>query len=149
MDLRKILIFVLAGITLAFCVMPAGAFIGAQINLNKNLGHTVDFHLNPVVAQAAGIATGGAAMDLGVTWGVNYDLNALAGYPYGYGGIGAVTNADIGYDLGVSLNEAHGVGFDGSAFGIPLTEGSQSATKYDNLVAAQEHLQNVQVALPW
>jgi hypothetical protein len=63
-------------------------------------------------------------MNLCITWGVDYDLSSLAGYPYGYGGIGALTDANIGYSLGVSLDETHGAGFDGSAFGIPETAGS-------------------------
>ncbi len=88
-------------------------------------------------------------MDLGVTWGVDYDLSSLAGYPYGYGGVGAVTDANIGYSLGVSLDETHGAGFDGSSFGIPLTEGSLTSTKYNNFVAANNHLQDTQVALPF
>jgi hypothetical protein len=149
MDVRRNLILVLAIAALASCVMPAGAFLGAGISLNKHLGDTVDFKLNPMAAQAAGIAYGQAAMDLGVTWGVDYDLNSLAGYPYGYGGVGAVTDANLGYSLGLSLDETHGTGFDGSAFGIPLTEGSLSSTKYDNLISAKNHLQDVQVALPY
>ena len=147
MDLIKIAILGLDIVAAASFAMPAGAFIGAGINLNKQLGNTIHFTLNPVVAQAAGLASGNAAMDLGVTYGVNYDINALAGYPYGYGGVGAVTDADIGYDLGLSLDETHGAGFDGSAFGIPLEEGTQTATKYDNLISAEEHLQDVQAAL--
>ena len=149
MDLRKPLALALALAIAVCCSMPAAAFIGAGFNLNKHLGKTVDFHLTPLMAQAAGSAYGLAAMDLGVTWGVDYDINSLAGYPYGYGGVGAITDANLGYSLGLSMDEMHGAGFDGSPFGIPFTEGSQTATSYNNLIAAQEHLQDVQVALPW
>jgi hypothetical protein len=149
------LILTLAIVTLTSVVMPSGfatpgvALIGAGINLNKHLGDTIDFNLNPTLVQAAGAAYGLADMDLGVTWGVDYDLSTLAGYPYGYGGVGAVTDANIGYSLGVSLDETHGAGFDGSSFGIPLTEGSTSSTTYNNFVAANNHLQDTQVALPF
>ncbi len=88
-------------------------------------------------------------MDLGVIWGVDYDLSTMAGYPYGYGGVGAVTDGNIGYSLGLSMDETHAAGFDGSAFGIPLTEGSQSTTSYNNLIARNDHLSDVQVALPF
>jgi hypothetical protein len=140
------LILTLAIVALASIVMPAGfatpgvAFIGAGINLNKHLGDTIDFNLNPTLVQAAGVAYGLADMDLGVTWGVDYDLSTLAGYPYGYGGVGAVTDANIGYSLGVSLDETHGAGFDGSSFGIPLTDVSTSSTTYNNFVAANNHM---------
>lgn len=149
MDIRRALILTMAIAVLASWVMPAGAFIGAGINLNKHLGNTIDFNLNPLAIQAAGAAYGLADMDLGVTWGVDYDLSSLAGYPYGYGGIGAVTDANIGYSLGLSLDETHGAGFDGSSFGIPLTEGSLSKTQYNNFIAANNHLQDTQVALPF
>jgi hypothetical protein len=149
MDTRRAVIMLLAIVATAALIAPAGAFIGAGINLNKHLGDTVDFNLNPTLVQAAGVAQGLAAMDLGITWGVDYDLSSLAGYPYGYGGIGAVTDANIGYSLGVSLNEAHGAGFDGASFGIPLTEGTMTTTQYNNLISASDHLQDTQVALPF
>jgi hypothetical protein len=153
--MRRLVTLALVMTALAFCAMLAGfatpgvAFIGAGISLNKHLGDTIDFNLNPLAIQAAGAAYGLADMNLGVTWGVDYDLSSLAGYPYGYGGIGAITDANIGYSLGVSLDETHAAGFDGSTFGIPLTEGSMSRTQYNNFIAANNHLQDVQVALPF
>jgi hypothetical protein len=129
--------------------MPAGAFIGAGINLNKHLGSSIDFNLNPTLVQAAGVAQGLAALDLGVAWGVDYDLTSLAGYPYGYGGVGAITDANIGYSLGVSLDEVHGTAFDGAGFGIPLAEQSLSRTKFNNVIASNNHISDAQVALPW
>jgi hypothetical protein len=149
MEMVKILIMALAFFTIASIVTPAGAFIGAGVNLNKHLGDTIDFDLNPTLVQAAESAYGLADMDLGVSWGVDYDISALAGYPYGYGGVGAVTDANIGYSLGLSLDETHGARFDGSAFGVPLTEGSLSTTKYNNVIARNDHLSDVQVALPF
>jgi hypothetical protein len=149
MDMRKGLVLALAIVALASSVLPAGALVGAGINLNKHLGGTIDFNLSPMAIQAAGAAYGLADMDLGVAWGIDYDLSSMAGYPYGYGGVGAVTDASIGYSLGISLDETHGAGFDGSSFGIPLTEGSLSSTKYNNFVSANNHLQDTQVALPF
>jgi hypothetical protein len=130
-------------------VTPAGAFIGAGISLDKHLGSTIDFNLNPTLVEAAGVAQGLAAMDLGVTWGVDYDLSTLAGYPYGYGGVGAITDANIGYTLGLSVDETHGTAFDGAGFGIPLAEQSLSHTQFNNVIAANNHISDAQVALPW
>jgi hypothetical protein len=149
MDTRRAVIMLLAVVAAAITVTPAGAFIGAGINLNKHLGDTVDFNLNPTLVKAAGVAQGLAAMDLGVTWGVDYNLNSLAGYPYGYGGVGAITDANIGYSLGLSVDEAHGTAFDGANFGIPLAEQSLTHTKFDNVIAANNHISDAQVALPW
>jgi hypothetical protein len=149
MDIRKNLTLALAIVAIASFTMPAGAFIGAGISLDKHLGDTITFDLNPTLVQAAGAAYGLADMNLGVTWGVDYDLSTLAGYPYGYGGVGAVTDGNIGYSLGLSMDETHAAGFDGSAFGIPLTEGSQSTTTFNNFFARNDHLQDVQVALPF
>lgn len=149
MDTRRAVIMLLAVIAAAFLVMPAGAFIGAGINLNKRLGNTVNFNLNPTLIEAAGIAQGLAALNLGVSWGVDYDLNSLAGYPFGYGGVGAVTDANIGYTLGVSVDEAHGTAFDGAGFGIPLAEQSLSRTKFNNVISANNHISDAQIALPW
>ena len=146
MDIRSIMIQTLAIALLASLVMPAGAFIGAGINLNKHLGDTINFDLNPAV-QAAGTAYGLENLDMGVTWGVDYDLSSMAGYPYGYGGVGAVTDANIGYSLGLSMDETHGAGFDGSNFGVPLQEGGLTTTKYNNFIAAKDHLQSTQAAL--
>jgi hypothetical protein len=149
MDTRRAVILLLAVVAAASMAMPAGAFIGAGINLNKHLGDTVDFNLNPTLVEAAGVAQGLAAMDLGVTWGVDYDLSSLAGYPFGYGGVGAVTDANIGYSLGVSVDEAHGTAFDGAGFGIPLAEQSLSRTQFNNVIAANNHISDAQIALPW
>ncbi len=149
MDTRKALILMLAISTMASIVMPVSAFIGAGIDLNKHLGDTVEFNLNPTLVEAAGLAQGLAYMDLGVTWGVDYDLSSLAGYPYGYGGVGAVTDANIGYTLGLSVDEAHGTAFDGAGFGIPLAEQSLTQTKFDNIVTANDHITDAQIALPF
>ena len=136
------------GLPALFQLSAAGSdsCLGAGINLNKHLGDTVNFNVNPAV-QAAGAAFGLENMDLGVTWGVDYDLNALAGYPYGYGGVGAVTDANVGYNLGLSLDETHGAGFNGAPFGVPLQEGGLTTTSYNTGIAANQHLADTQAAL--
>jgi len=148
MDMRRALILVLAVVLITSFVAPASAFIGAGINLNKHLGDTINFNVGNQV-QAAGAAFGLEQMDLGVTWGVDYDLSTLAGYPYGYGGVGAITDANIGYNFGLSVDEAHATGFDGSPFGIPLATGDMSRTTYNNFVAKNDHISDAQVALPF
>ena len=155
MEMRRAMILLVAVVAAATLVALAGfatpgvAFIGAGINLNKQLGNTVHFNLNPTLVQAAGIAQGAAAMDLGVTYGVNYDINALAGYPFGGGGVGSITDANVGWGVGLSMDEAHGTAFDGASFGIPLATEDLSHTTFNNFVGANEHFANEQVALPW
>lgn len=88
------------------------------IDLNKDFSHTVNF--DPGGAIPFGdTALGVAGLDVGVTRGVNYDLNALAGYPYGDGGVGCVTTGGLGYDLGVTVDAVNGGAFDGSAGAFP------------------------------
>ena len=147
--MKKIGVLVLM-LTMALVVyaIPAGAFIGTGINIDKQFGNSIDFNLDKNV-QAAGAAYGLADMDLGVNWGADVNLNTLAGYPYGYGGIGAITDGNVGYNLGLSMNEAHGAGFDGSSWGIPATEGTATATKYDNSIADNQQISDAVVALPF
>lgn len=147
MDKTGIVILLLV-VALLATALPAGAFIGTGVSLNKQLGDTIDFNIGKRVG-AAGTALGLADMDLGVTWGVNYDLNTLAGYPYGYGGIGAITSGDVGYTLGLSMDETHGAAFDGSPFGVPLAEQSLTHTTANNAIANNNHFENAQVALPF
>ena len=147
MDMQNILIPVLVFSLVALLVAtPVGAFIGAGINMDKHLGDTINFRLDPVV-QVPGVGYGLENMDLGVTWGADYNLDALAGYPYGYGAVGAVTTGNVGYTLGLSMDEAHGAGFDGSSYGVPLTEGTVTRTKYNQIVAGNQAFQDTQAAL--
>ncbi|OPY30153.1 MAG: hypothetical protein A4E28_00398 [Methanocella sp. PtaU1.Bin125] len=148
MDLRKAPVLVLVVAIAASFVTPAGAFIGTAMTLDKHLGDTITFNIGKQV-QAAGAAFGLEQMDLGVTWGVDYDLSTIAGYPYGYGGVGALTDANIGYSLGVSMDEAHAAAFDGSPFGVPLATGDMSRTTFNNFIAKNDHISSAQVALPF
>jgi len=148
MDMQRTLCLAMAIVVASVgFIAPAGALIGAGVDLNKHLGHTVNFNLDPI-AQVPGVAYGLDDMNIGVTWGVNYDLDALAGYPYcGMGAVGSTTAGNVGYTLGLSMDETKGAGFDGSAFGLPLTEGTLSKTKYNNVIAANQDLQSAQAAL--
>ena len=148
MDMQRTLCLamVIAVASIGF-IAPAGALIGAGVDLNKHFGHTVNFDLDPVV-QVPGVAYGLDDLNIGVTWGADYDLDALAGYPYcGMGSVGATTTGNVGYTLGLSMDETKGAGFDGSTFGLPLTEGTLSTTKYNNIIAAKQDLQSAQAAL--
>jgi hypothetical protein len=125
----------------------AGAFIGAGINLDKQFGNTINFNLGggiPIGNSAFGLA----GLNVGVTWGVNYDLDALAGYPYGYGGLGAVTNGDLGYNLGITVDATQGAGFNGAGWGIPLDEQGVTTTQMSKEISQEAQLSNTQVVLP-
>ncbi len=133
-------------ISMAF-VVPAGAtFIGTSIPLSKTLSGSVDVNLGNILAGDSN-AYGLAGMDVGVNWGVGYDLNTVAGYPYGYGGIGAVTTGDLGYNLGLSLDSVSGSGFDGSEWGIPLTQQGVTTTHLDKSWATNQQINNVAAML--
>lgn len=128
-------------------VVPAGAtFIGTSIPLSNSLGGKIDINLGSILAGDSN-AYGLAGMDVGVNWGVNYDLNNVAGYPYGYGGVGAVTTGDLGYNLGLSLDSVSGSSFDGSTWGIPLTQQGLTTTHFDKSWAANEQINNVAAML--
>jgi len=142
------ILILLLTVVLMASIMPTEAFIGTGININKHLGDTINFNTGKEV-QAAGTALGLAGMDTGVTWGADVDLNTLAGYPYGFGGIGAVTSGDVGYNLGLSMDEAHGTAFDGSTFGIPLAQQSLTKTKFDNSIANRNHIDTAAAMLPF
>jgi hypothetical protein len=128
-------------------VAPAGAtFIGASIPLSNSLGGTIDINLGNILAGDSD-AYGLAGMDVGVNWGVDYDLNTIAGYPYGYGGVGAVTAGTLGYDLGLSMDSVSGSGFDGSEWGIPLTQQGLTTTHFDKSWSADEAINSVAAML--
>jgi hypothetical protein len=133
-------------ISLAF-VLPAGAtFIGTSIPLSKSLSGSVNVNLGNILAGDSD-AYGLAGMNIGANWDVGYDLNTVAGYPYGYGGVGAVTTGGLGYSLGLSLDSVSGSGFDGSAWGIPLTQQGLTTTHLGKTWAANEEISNVAAML--
>lgn len=124
------------------------AFIGAGINLNKQFDHTINFNIGKNI-PFGNSAFGLAGLDATVTWGVNYDLNALAGYPYGFGGVGAITQGDLGYNLGVSVDATNGAGFNGANWGVPLTEQGITTTHFGQQIANQAKISDAQIALPF
>lgn len=148
MDKLGILILsasVVAGLLVASTA--AGAFIGAGINLDKQFGNSIDFNLGggiPIGNSAFGLA----GLNVDVTWGANYDLDALAGYPYDYGGLGAVTDGDLGYNLGITVDATQGAGFNGADWGIPLDEQGVTTTQMSKDISQEAQLSNTQVVLP-
>jgi len=149
MNVRSALILILAVAIVVSLAAPAGAFIGANINLNKQIGKTINVKLSPTLVQAAGLGEGLAAMDLGVTYGVGYDLSTLAGYPFGYGGIGALTEGNVNWGLGLSLDETHGVAFNGASAGVPLAQQSLTHTTFNNAIGVNNNFASEQAVLPF
>ena len=146
--MRGVVFLLAIAIWLSF-IMPAGAtFIGASIPLSNNIGGSVDVNLGNILAGDSS-AYGLANMDLGVNWGVGYNLDTVAGYPYGYGGIGAVTTGGLTSNLGLSMDEAHGTSFDGSQWGIPLAQQALTTTHLDKSWANNQQIDNVAAILPF
>jgi hypothetical protein len=145
---RALLIAAALVVTLTLASSACNAFIGAGISLNKQFGNSIDFNLGKNV-QIGDTAFGLAGMNIGVNWGVNYDLNALAGYPYGYGGLGSVTQGDLGYFVDLTIDATNGAGFNGASWGIPLLEQGVTNTHYGQSVANQAQINDVQVVMPF
>lgn len=128
---------------------PAGArFIGTGITFDKDFSSGVNVDVSKV-AGLENTAFAGADMSVGVNWDIPIDLTVVAGYPYGYGGVGVVTTGTAGYALGLTMDEAHGAGFNGADFGIPLSEQGVTQTHFSKLWAAQNEIDNTQAFLPF
>lgn len=148
MDKTRVFSLLMAVIIGSLMISPAYAFIGAGVNLNNRLGDTININIGKNI-NALNTGFGLADMNIGVDWGVDYDISTLAGYPYGFGGIGAVTAADMGYNLGVTVDEAHGAGFNGAPFGVPLAEGSVSQTHLGQSISNRNKVLDTKVMLPF
>jgi hypothetical protein len=133
---------------LFFASFASSAFIGAGISLDKQFGDTINFNLGGMV-PIGDTAYGVAGLNVGVTWGVDYDLAALAGYPYGYGGVGSVTEGGLGYTLGVTVDAVNGGGFNGADWGVPLTEQGVTTTHLAQVIAESAQISDTQVVLPF
>jgi predicted small secreted protein len=133
---------------LFFASASCNAFIGAGIDLAKGFSNTINFDLGKDIT-IGDTAFALAGMDVAVTWGANYDLAALAGYPYGYGGVGSVTQGGVGYDLGITIDAINGAGFNGANWGAPMAEQGVTTTHYAEGVAQQALIDDTQVALPF
>jgi hypothetical protein len=145
---RAVLLAISIVIGLSFASFSCNAFIGAGIDLNKGFSHTINFNLGGAIPLGDS-ALAVAGLNVGVTYGVNYDLDALAGYPYGYGGVGSVTNGDVGYDLGITVDATNGGMFDGSSWGVPLAQQGITTTHLEKDIAENAQLSDTQVALPF
>ena len=145
---RIVLLAISIVIGLSFASFSSNAFIGAGINLDKGFSHTINFDVGGSI-PFGNTALEVAGLNVGVTYGVNYDLDALAGYPYGYGGVGSVTNGDLGYNLGVTVDAVNGGTFDGAGLGVPLNQQALTTTHMAKDIAQEAHLSDTQVALPF
>ncbi len=149
MDKTRALLFAVAIVVgLPIASTASSAFLGAGVNLNKQFGDSINFNLGKNIG-VGNSAFGLAGLNIGVTWGVNYDLNALAGYPYGAGGVGAITQGDLGYNLGVTVDSMSGAGFNGAGWGVPLTQQGVTTTHFGQQVAKQAQINDAQVLLPF
>jgi hypothetical protein len=149
MDKGWTLLIAVAITALLLATVPASnAMIGAGISLNKQFGNSIDFNLGKNI-NLGNTAFGLAGMDIGVDWGVNYDLNALAGYPYGYGGIGSVTQGNLGYFINLNVDAQNGAGFNGAPWGVPSAQQAVQTTHFGKQIAQQANINDVQVLLPF
>jgi hypothetical protein len=150
MDRTRVLAFTAVVLFVLCLAAPAGAkFIGTGVTFDKHFGDTINVNVGTGVSALDNTAFGLADMDLGITWGLDLDLGTMAGYPYGYGGIGAVSTGGLGYSLGMSMDETHGAGFDGSGYGIPLAEQGVTTTHFGQLWSNNLQLDNSQAVLPF
>lgn len=149
MDKVGALLFAVAIVaSLLVASSACNAFIGAGINLNKQFGDSINFDFGKNI-NVGNSAFGLAGMNVGVNWGVDYDLAALAGYPYGLGGMGSVTQGDLGYFIDVNVDALNGMGFNGAPWGLPMSEQGTTATHFGNRIAEQAQINDVQVLLPF
>ena len=150
MDRTRVLAYTAAVLFVLCLAAPAGAkFIGTGVAFDKHFGDTINVNVGTGVSALDNTAFGLADMDIGVTWGVDCDLGTIAGYPYGYGGVGAVSTGGLGYTLGLSVDETHGAGFDGSGFGIPTAQQAVTTTHFDRLLSNNMLLNNAAAVLPF
>jgi hypothetical protein len=149
MDFKRVLVVAVAiAVGSVLISSSCDAFLGAGISLDKQFGHTIDFNLGKNI-DIPGMGNVLAGMNVVVDWGVDYDLAALAGYPYGYGGVGSVTQGNLGYNLGVSIDAIQGAAFDGSGYGVPLAQQGITTTHLGESIAQQAQINDIQVASPF
>ncbi len=148
MDKTRVLA-IIAAVLFVLCVAsPAYAFIGTGVTFDKHFGNTIDVNVDKSLALA-NTAFGVGDMDVGVTWGVDCDLGTMAGYPYGYGGIGAVSQGGMSYGLGLNMDSTSGGGFNGAGYGIPTAQQAVTTTHYSQLWGNQLALDNTQAVMPF
>ena len=145
----RVLVYLTAFVFVLCLATSAGAsFIGLSVPTNINLGNTINVDAGKSIG-VGNTAFGVGTLDAGVTWGVNCNLDTLAGYPYDYGGVGAVTQGGIGYNLGLSLDSTSGGGFNGAGYGIPETEQGITNTQYAQQWSNEANMDSTQAVLPF
>ncbi len=149
MDRTRVLVFMAATLFLLCLSAPAGAmFIGTAVDFNKHFGNSIDVAVGKNVNALDNTAFGVGAMNVGVDWGVDVGLGTAAGYPYGYGGLGTVTQGGLGYSLGLTVDGVSGAGFDGSGFGIPVAQQGVTTTHMGQLWANNLQIDDSHAILP-
>jgi len=149
MDRTRILAYTAAVLFILCLAAPAGAkFIGAGVTFDKHFGDTINVNVGKTVGLG-NTAFGLGGTDVGVTWGVDCDLATMAGYPYGFGGLGAVTEGNMGWGLGLTMDSTSGAGFNGADFGIPLAEQGITTTHFGQLWGSQNHIEDAHAILPF
>ena len=141
----------IASVIFVLCLTaPAGArFIGTGVTFDKHFGDTINVNVGTGVSALDNTAFGLADMDIGVTWGLDMDLATMAGFPFGFGGLGVVTEGDMGFGLGLTMDSTSGAGFNGADFGIPLAEQGITTTHFAQLWGNQNHIEDVHAILPF
>ncbi len=149
MDRTRVLAYTAAVLFVLCLAAPAGAkFIGTGVTFDKHFGDTINVNIDRTVGLSD-TAFGLAGMDIGVTWGLDMDLATMAGYPYGFGGVGTVTEGDMGFGLGLTMDSTSGAGFNGEDFGIPLAEQGITTTHFAQLWGNQNHIEDAHAILPF
>jgi hypothetical protein len=150
MDRTRVVAYTAAVLFVLCLAAPACAeFIGTGVAFDKHFGDTINVNVGTGVSALDNTAFGLADMNIGVTWGLDLGLGTMAGYPYGYGGVGAVSTGGLGYSLGMTMDETHGAGFDGAGFGLPFAEQGVTTTHFDQLWGNTLQLDNSQAVLPF
>ncbi len=148
MDRTKVMALMATILFILCLAAPAGAkFIGTAVGFDKDISGGIDVNVGKI-AGLENTAFGGAALDVGVSWDVPINLGVMAGYPYGYGGLGVVTQGTTGYALGLSMDGVSTSGFNGADWGIPLQEQGTTTTHFAKLWAGETNLDNTQALLP-
>lgn len=139
--------FLVSCLCLASC--PGGAiFLGTGMVFDKHFGDSINFNFGKNI-NVGDTVFGLAGLNVDVDWGFDYDLAAMAGYPYGYGGVGSVTQGDVGYDLGVTVDAVQGTGFNGAAWGVPTAEQAIQTTHFGQRIGERAVIDDTQIALPF
>ncbi len=149
MEKMRVLALIAAALFIIVTAAPAGAkFIGTGVTFAKDFSDSVNVNVG-TIGGLENTAFAGVGTNIGVSWDIPVNLNVLAGYPYGYGGVGVVTTGNTGCALGLNMDMVQTAGFNGADFGIPLTEQGTTTTHFSKLWATENQIDNTQAFLPF